>query len=111
MTTPSNHLAKIVAGTFIQDSQGKADGNPVYAWVQRECREGSLRPVVESFAKGQQEFLDPALVLVENIGPDAIECVIPCRAFDHESAGTFLAEVRFTLNPSNGQATRHLITE
>jgi hypothetical protein len=107
MTTPSN-LAKIVAGTYIADSEGKAKTNPVYAWVQKELREGSLKTVVESFAKDQQEFLDPALVLVETVGPNEIECVIPCRQFDHESTSTFMAEVRFKVNPTSGQATRQL---
>jgi hypothetical protein len=90
-------LAKIVAGTFVADSPGKAKDHPIIAWVQNECRAGSLRPAVESFAKDQPEFLDPALVLVESIGTNQIECVIPCRAFDHESTGTFLAEVRFRI--------------
>jgi hypothetical protein len=108
MTTPSNDLAKLVAGTFIADSQGKAKQNPVYAWVQRELREGSLKEAVDLFSKGQPEFLEPSLVLVENIGENAIECVIPCKAYDHESTGTFLSEVRFTLNPTSGHAQRQL---
>jgi hypothetical protein len=109
MTTRSNDLAKIVAGTYIADSQGKAKTNPVIGWVQKELREGSLKPVVESFAKGQQEFLDPSLVLVESITANEIECVIPCKAFDHESTGTFMAEVRFKVNPTSGEATRQLV--
>jgi hypothetical protein len=108
MTTRSNDLAKVVAGTYIADSEGKAKNNPVYAWVQKELREGSLKPVVESFAKDQQEFLDPALVLVEAVGPNDIECIIPCKQFDHESPGTFMAEVRFRVNPTSGQAMRQL---
>lgn len=107
MTTPIN-LARIVAGTYIADSEGKAKANPVYGWVQKELREGSLKEAVASFAKEQQEFLDPSLVLVETIGPNEIECVIPCKHFDHEGAGTFMAEVRFTMNPTSGQATRQL---
>jgi hypothetical protein len=107
MTTPID-LARIVAGTYIFDSEGKAKANPVYAWVQKELREGSLKPAVESFAKEQQEFLDPALVLVETIGPNEIECVIPCKHFDHEGTGTFMAEVRFKMNPTTGQAMRQL---
>ncbi len=108
MTTPTNNLARVVAGTFIADSEGKAKANPVYAWVQKELREGSLKPVVEAFAKEQTEFLDPALVLVETIGPNEIECVIPCKHFDHEGTGTFMAEVRFNMNPTSGTATRQL---
>jgi hypothetical protein len=106
ITHSSKNLAKIVAGTFVEDSPGKAKDHPVIAWVQNECRGGSLRPAVESFAKDQPEFLDPALVLVEAVGPNQIECVIPCRAFDHESTGTFLAEVRFTVDPATLRATR-----
>lgn len=109
MTTPFKDLAKIVAGTFIQDSLGKAKDNPVFAWVQNQCREGSLRPAVESFAEDQPEFLDPNLVLVEAVGPNQIECVIPCRAFDHENTGTFLAEVRFRINPATLRAERVLV--
>jgi hypothetical protein len=109
MTTPTNELARIVAGTFIADSQGKAPSNPVYAWVQKELREGTLKPVVEAFAKEQQEFLDPSLVLVEAIGPSEIECIIPCKHFDHEGTGTFMAEVRFKMNPASGIATRQLL--
>jgi hypothetical protein len=107
MTIRSN-LAQLVAGTFIADSEGKAKTNPVYAWVQKELREGSLKPAVESFAKDQQEFLDPALVLVESISTNEIECVIPCKQFDHESTGTFMAEVRFRMNPTTGHAARQL---
>lgn len=107
MTTPTN-LASYVAGTYIADSGGRAKSNPVYAWVQKELREGSLKPVVETFAKEQTEFLDPALVLVENIGANEIECVIPCKHFDHEGAGTFMTEVRFKMNPTSGTATRQL---
>lgn len=109
MTTHSNSLAKIVAGTFIADSEGKAKQNPVFAWVQKELREGSLQSVVAAFAKEQQEFLEPTLVLVEAISAQEIECVIPCKQFDHESTGTFMAEVRFKVNPTTGLATRQLI--
>jgi hypothetical protein len=108
MTTRFKDLAKIVAGTYIPDSLGKAKDNPVFAWVQKQCREGSLRPAIESFAKDQPEFLDPALVLVESIGAAELECVIPCRAFDHESPGTFMAEVRFKIDPVTGAASRVL---
>jgi hypothetical protein len=107
MTTPTN-LARIVAGTYIADSEGKAKANPVFAWIQKELREGSLKPAVDAFAKEQQEFLDSALVLVEAIGPNEIECVIPCKHFDHEGAGTFMTEVRFVMNPTSGMATRQL---
>lgn len=110
MITHSKDLAKVVAGTFIADSQGRAKTNPVIAWVQRELREGSLKPIVESFAKDQQEFLDPSLVLVETVTDNEIQCVIPCKQFDHESTGTFMAEVRFKLNPTSGQALRQLVT-
>jgi hypothetical protein len=105
---PFKDLASIVAGTYVQDSLGKAKDSPVIAWVQKECRVGSLRPAVESFAKEQQEFLDPALVLVESVGTGQIECVIPCRSADHESKSTFMTEVRFKINPATGHAVRSL---
>lgn len=103
-TTTQTDLAKIVAGTYVPDSPGKA--NPVIAWVQKQCREGLLRDSITAFAKNQPEFIDPGLVLVESVGPDMIECVIPCKQFDHESTGTFLTEVRFTVNPSSGDVVR-----
>jgi hypothetical protein len=99
-------MAKIVAGTFVEDKQGKAATDSVYAWLQEQCRSGSLRKVVDSFVESQQEILDPDLTLVENIGPNALECVIPCKLADHESRGTFLAEIRFKIDPTTGQVTR-----
>jgi hypothetical protein len=106
MTTRSSDLAKIVAGTFIADNQERARGNPVHAWIQKELREGSLQGVVESFSKAQPEFLEPSLVLVEAVTAGEIECVIPCRQYDHESTGTFLTEVRFYVDPTTGHARR-----
>jgi hypothetical protein len=108
MITPSKSLARIVAGTYVEDSQGKAKEHPVIAWVQKECREGSLLPAIKSFIKEQQEFLDPALVLVESVSNGQIECVIPCRSADHESKSTFMTEVRFKMNPTTGAAVRSL---
>src|SRR3546814_3363861 len=105
MTTPSK-VARLCAGTYIEDSQGKAKANPVYAWVQNECRSGSLRQAVDEFVQKQQEIVDPSLLLVESIEPDSIVCSIPCRVYDHESTGTFLSEIKFTLNPATGHSAR-----
>jgi hypothetical protein len=102
--------AKKVAGTLVEDqARAVLEQNAVLAWVQKECRSGSLRQVVDKFAEGQAEILDPALVLVETVKVDQIECCIPCRVADHESRSTFLQEVRFTLNPVTGQTTRLLV--
>ena len=101
--------AKKVAGTLVEDqARIVLEQHAVLAWVQKECRSGSLRQVVNQFAEGQPEILDPGLVLIEAVKGDRIECCIPCRVADHESRSTFLQEVRFTLNPVAGQATRLL---
>lgn len=102
----SKDLAKYVAGTYVQESEGKATSNPVFAWLQNQCRSGDLRPVVEAFVAQQTEILEPALVLVETIGPDVLTCCIPARLSDHESPKTYLAEIRFTLNPVTGETKR-----
>lgn len=106
MTTPSK-IAQQVAGTYVEDV--KRQQPSVVEWVQVECRAGALKPAVEAFASGQQEILNPSLVLVEAVGPELIQCVIPCRVSDHESRGTFASEVRFSLNPTTGVATRLLL--
>lgn len=98
--------AKKVAGTLVEDQALQQDA--VLAWVQKECRSGSLRQIINQFAEGQTEILDPGLVLVETVKGDQIGCCIPCRVADHESRSTFLQEVRFTLNPVTGETKRVL---
>lgn len=106
MNIPSE-IVQRAAGTFVEDMARPLPS--VLEWVQKECRTGTLRPFVEAFAGGQQEFLNPGLVLVEKLENEMIQCVIPCRVADHESRGTFASEVRFTLNPKTGAATRLLL--
>jgi hypothetical protein len=105
---PSSDLAKMVAGTYIPESKGKGAADSVYAWVQEECRNGKLRPAVETFVEQQAEILEASLVLVESVGPDVLTCCIPARLSDHESPKTYPAEIRFTLNPSTGETKRLL---
>lgn len=98
--------AKKVAGTLVEDQSLRQEA--VLAWVQKQCRTGSLRQFVNQFSEGQSEILDPGLVLVESVKNDQIECCIPCRVADHESRSTFLQEVRFILNPVTGETKRVL---
>jgi hypothetical protein len=97
-------LAKKLIGTFILDNPGVKP--PTLAWAQEECRSGSLREVVEGFIKRQEEPLEADLVLVESVDTNGINCVIPCRMFDHEAPSAFAAEVRFRVNPSDRTALR-----
>lgn len=106
MSQPSKDAQKC-AGTYVEDV--KRTMPSVAEWLQIECRAGALKEAVVAFAGSQQEILNPHLVLVEKVGADTIECVIPCRLADHESRGTFASEVRFTLNPKTGEATRLLL--
>jgi hypothetical protein len=97
-------LAKKLVGTFIQDDLGAK--LPLLAWMQEECRSGSLRKLIDEFVKVQPEMLEAELVLVESVDQHGINCVIPCRVFDHESPSAFAAEVRFRVNLSERQAQR-----
>lgn len=101
MTSP---LAKKIVGTFILDDLRVRP--PVYAWSQRECREGSLRPLVDEFVSAQEEPLDPGLLLVEKVEPTGITCCIPCKLFDGEGPSAFSTSVWLKLDPTTWQAVR-----
>lgn len=100
----ASEIAKKVAGTYVADSVLPKTG--VLAWLTAECRTGKLHEHVERFCREQEEALDPALVVVETISGECIQCKIPCRLFDHESPATFLYEVKFTLDPATGSLSR-----
>jgi hypothetical protein len=102
---PSDTGRKI-AGTFVQDSVPTA---PLLRWLQQECRTGSLAQHVKAFVDAQPEHLDRSLVLVEVVTDQGLSCRIPCRMSDHESVKSFDADVRFSLNPSTGQALRTVV--
>jgi hypothetical protein len=100
----ASETAKKVAGTFVADNFSTAAS--VLNWATRECRRGVLAPHIKRFCDAQQEIVDPSLLYVEAVSSDCIQCCIPCRLADHESSRTFLAEIRFRLNPFTGDAVR-----
>jgi hypothetical protein len=97
-------IAKKLVGTFIQDNPGVKP--PLLMWAQEECRKGSLRGLIDEFVKAQAEPLEAGLVLVERVDQQGIDCVIPCRVFDHEAPSAFSAEVRLRINLSERQVQR-----
>ena len=97
-------IAKKAAGTYIADSVGSLP--TVLAWLTQQCRQGVLSSQVNRFCEAQQEMLEPALLIVESIDSECIQCKIPCRCYDHESAGTFAVDIRFALNPQTGECCR-----
>jgi hypothetical protein len=97
-------MAKKLVGVFIPD--GPPPKASVLAWAQSECRNGSLRELLEEFAKGQDEPLDVSLAVVESVDDGGINGVVPCRMFDQESPSAFSTEVRFRVNPSERRVER-----
>ena len=95
---------KKLLGIYVEDDSSPKP--PTLAWVQEQCRRGSLRPLVEAFLQEQAEPLEPELLLVEKLDNDLVHCRIPCRLFDHEGAAAFATEVRFVLNPQTGLGRR-----
>lgn len=93
-------IAKKAAGTYIEDSLWSLPKS--LAWLTGECRTGSLAQHVRRFCEAQTEIMDPALVVVEAVTSDCIQCRIPCRCYDHESEGTFPLDIRFKLDPQSG---------
>lgn len=100
----ASNTAKRAAGTYIADDFWNLP--TTLAWMTSECRQGALSPAVKKFCEVQTEPLDQALVIVEAVTGDCIHCRIPCRCYDHESEGTFEAEVKFTLDPQTGSCQR-----
>lgn len=101
-----SEAAKKAAGTYVRDDIGKPP--PVVHWTLRECRYGKLAKHVQTFCAEQMEMLDPLLVQIEAVTSECIQCRIPCRLYDHESAHPYASEVRFSLNPLTGE-TRRLV--
>lgn len=100
----ASNTAKRAAGTYIPDSFWNL--STTLAWITSECRKGALSPAVKTFCEAQGEPLDQSLVIVETVTSECIHCRIPCRCYDHEAAGTFDAEVRFSLDPQTGICQR-----
>jgi hypothetical protein len=104
ITRKPSERASRAAGTFVEDEAPKLKG--LRAWLTSQCR-SRLAPAIQEFAAAQEEKPDPSLVIVESWDQDRLHCLIPVRVSDHESKSTFLAEVRFTLNPLDGNCLRH----
>ncbi len=100
----ASEFAQKVAGTYIADSVGPL--LPVHLWTLRECRSGRLARHIARFCLLQAEALNPGLVQVESVTPEAIFCRVPCRLYDHESLHPYTSEVRFSLNPVSGETKR-----
>ncbi|MGV0949207.1 MAG: hypothetical protein ACOYB3_00950 [Azonexus sp.] len=93
----SSPIARRITGTYVVDSRRPLSS--VTAWAQDECRNGSLRGLVEKFAEAQAEPLDVGLLLVEKVDGDGILARIPCKIVDHESLHPFQSEVWLKINP------------
>jgi len=100
----ASNTAKKAAGTYVADSIWSLP--TTLAWITQECRQGALAHYVRRFLEKQDEPLEQSLVVVESITSECIQCKIPCRCADHESAGTFDLDVRFDLNPQTGACHR-----
>jgi len=100
----ASKTAKKAAGTYVADSLWSLP--VIRAWLTRECREGVLSHHVQRFCASQEEKLEHSSVIVETITDECIQCRVPCRCYDHESAGPFDADVRFSLNPQSGECRR-----
>jgi hypothetical protein len=90
-------VVKRIVGTYIVDSVRPLTS--LLAWAQEECRNGSLKGLVEAFARAQDEPLDVKLLLVEKVENDGILARIPCKMTDHESLHPFQSEVWLKINP------------
>jgi hypothetical protein len=100
---PSETVQRI-AGTFIDDSVQPSTA--VLAWIQAECRVGSLKQAIQEAVKHESEPLRVDLTIVEKVEGDKITLRIPAMVSDHESPSTFEAQVRFELNPLVLRVTR-----
>lgn len=93
----ASSLVKKIAGVYIADSLRLLP--PTVEWAQKECREGTLRPLLDRFAASQAEPLDMSLLLVERIEGDGILARVPCKMRDRESTHPFETEVWLKINP------------
>lgn len=89
--------AKRLTGTYIVDSFRPMTS--LAAWAQEECRNGSLRGLIERFIEGQPEPLDASLTIVEKVEEKGILAKLPCKLLDHESVHPFRADVWIRINP------------
>ena len=99
-------LVKRMSGMYIADSIKPLPS--VSAWAQEECRNGSLRILIERFAMSQPESIDPSLALIEKVDADGILLRIPCKTMDHESTHPFASEVWMKINPLVREVVRVL---
>jgi len=100
----ASDTAKKAAGTYVRDDIGTP--LPVVRWTLRQCRHGSLAKYVQTFCAEQMEPLESLLVQVESVTAECIQCRVPCKLYDHESAHPYASEVRFSLNPVTGETKR-----
>lgn len=99
-------MARIVAGTAVEDRGAELAKGPVSAWFLNECRQGKFHEAVRTFCAQQPEFVRAEDVCVESVSPDSVKLVVQCIQLDHESTKPFVAEVRFELDPVSGKTTR-----
>lgn len=92
---PSDAVKQTV-GVYVEDAP---PAGPAFAWLSRECRRGSFRPLVESFCRAQSETVDPDRVVIEQVTPVEFVGRIPYVCRDHESIRPFVHEVRFAIDP------------
>lgn len=102
-TRKPSEQARLAAGTFVEDTAPKLTG--LRSWLTEQCRT-TFRESIAKFAASQEEAPDPSLVVVESWDDVALHCLLPARVSDHESKSTFLAEVRFKLNPRDSSLQR-----
>ena len=93
-----------VAGTYLPPSPLRY--TRTMSWIKEECLHGRFAQSVRKFCEDQVEFLEPERLELRQVTDEAIHCAIPCRLSDHESKRTFVHEVRFDLDPTNGQCKR-----
>lgn len=98
--------AKKLAGTHITESARPVSS--MMAWAQDECRTGSLRGLIERFARAQVEPLDVSVLTVEEVTGRGILAKIPFKTVDHESKHPFLGEVWLRINPLLREVVREV---
>jgi len=95
--SPSDR-AKKVCGVYLPEHDGRVLP-PLLAWLQRECRSGVLKPMVQEFINGRQDLLDSVLFL-DSIQDGLIKGHLAKLVRDHESTSPFKTETRFILDPA-----------
>jgi len=100
MPVKPSEIVQRIAGIKVPDAFPQDE---VLSWAQVECREGSLRSLVEDFVDKRSEDADPDHVQVVGHGKDFLECMIPYPDDDRESPHPFVAELRFKVYPQSGR--------